>query len=66
MSHSTKAKIIRTTAERFQESKDLQNWAGRENMKVVRKALNEMNARNSTLEELESATHKALAKFTVM
>ena len=66
MSHSPKAKIIRTTAERFQESKGLQNWADRENMKVVSKALNEMNASNSTLEELESAAHKALAKFTVM
>ncbi len=66
MSHSPKAKIIRTTADRFQESKGLQNWADRENMKATSKALNEMNASNSTLEELESAAHKALAKFTVM
>ena len=66
MSHSPKAKIIRTTAEKFQESKGLQNWADRENMKAASKALNEMNASNSTLEELESAAHKALAKFTVM
>ena len=66
MSHSPKAKIIRTTADRFQESKGLQNWADRENMKAASKALNEMNASNSTLEELESAAHKALAKFTVM
>ena len=66
MSHNPKAKIIRTTAEKFQESKGLQNWADRENMKVVSKALNEMNTSNSTLEELESAAHKALAKFTVM
>ena len=42
------------------------NWADRENMKAASKALNEMNASNSTLEELESAAHKALAKFTVM
>ena len=34
MSHSPKAKIIRTTAERFQQSQGLQNWADRENMKV--------------------------------
>ena len=66
MSHSPKAKIIRTTADRFQESKGLRNWADRENMKAASKALNEMNASNSTLEELESAAHKALAKFTVM
>ncbi|MGB4092253.1 MAG: relaxase/mobilization nuclease domain-containing protein, partial [Ruminococcus flavefaciens] len=66
MSHSPKAKIIRTTADRFQESKGLQNWADRENMKAASKALNEMNASNTTLEELESAAHKALAKFTVM
>ena len=52
MSHSPKAKIIRTTAEKFQESKGLQNWANRENMKVVSKALNEMNASNMTLSTL--------------
>ena len=34
-------------------------------MKVVSKALNEMTADNSTIEELESAAHRALAKFTV-
>ena len=65
MSHSPKAKIIRTTAERFQQSQGLQNWADRENMKVASKALNEMTASNSTIEELESAAHRALAKFTV-
>lgn len=65
MLHSPKAKIIRTTAERFQQSQGLQNWADRENMKVASKALNEMTASNSTIEELESAAHRALAKFTV-
>ena len=40
--------------------------ADHENMKVASKALNEMSTSNSTLEELESAVHKALAKFTVM
>lgn len=62
MSHSPKAKIIRTTAERFQQSQGLQNWADRENMKAASKALNEMTASNSTLEELESAAHTAFAK----
>ena len=62
MSHSTKAKIIRTTAEKFQQSQGLQNWADRENMKAASKALNEMTASNSTLEELESAAHTAFAK----
>ena len=66
MSHSPKAKIIRTTAERFQQSQGLQNWADRENMKAASKALNEMTASNSTLEELESAAHRAFAEFTVM
>ena len=64
--HAPKARLIPTTADRFQQSQGLQNWADRENMKVASKALNEMTASNSTLEELESAAHKALAKFTVM
>jgi bisphosphoglycerate-dependent phosphoglycerate mutase len=64
--HAPKARLIPTTAERFQLSQGLHNWADRENMKVASKALNEMTASNSTLEELEKAAHKALAKFTVM
>ena len=63
--HAPKARLIPTTAERFQQSQGLQNWADRENMKVASKALNEMTASNSTIEELESAAHRALAKFTV-
>ena len=70
--HAPKARLIPTTAEKFQQSQGLQNWADRENMKVASKALNEMTASNSTLEEsistleeLESAAHRALAKFTV-
>ena len=35
-------------------------------MKAASKALNEMNASNSTLEELESAAHRAFAEFMVM
>ena len=66
MSHNTKVKIIRTTAERFQQSQGLQNWADRENMKAASKALNEMTASNSTLEELESAAHRAFAEFMVI
>lgn len=66
MSHRPTARIIRTTAEKFQQSQGLTNWADRENMKVASKALNEMNASNSTLEELESAAHRALAEFMVM
>ena len=41
-------------------------WEDRENMKAASKALNEMNASNSTLEELESAAHMAFAEFMVM
>lgn len=62
MSHNTKVKIIRTTAERFQQSQGLQNWADRENMKAASTALNEMTASNSTLDELETAAHTAFAK----
>ncbi len=65
MSHRPTARIIRTTAEKFQQSQGLQNWADRENMKAASKALNEMNASNSTLEELESAAHRAFAEFMV-
>ena len=66
MSHSPKARIIKTTTEKMQQSQGLQNWADRENMKAASKALNEMNASNSTLEELESAAHRAFAEFMVM
>ena len=66
MSHRPTARIIRTTAEKFQQSQGLTNWADRENMKAASKALNEMTANNSTLEELESAAHRALAEFMVM
>jgi hypothetical protein len=60
--HAPKARLIPTTAERFQQSQGLQNWADRENMKVASKALNEMTAENSTIEELEAAAHKAFAR----
>ena len=66
MSHRPTARIIRTTAEKFQQSQGLTNWADRENMKAASKALNEMNASNSTLEELESAAHRAFAEFMVI
>ena len=62
MSHNTKVKIIRTTAEKFQQSQGLQNWADRENMKAASKAINEMTTSNSTLDELETAAHTAFAK----
>ena len=64
--HAPKARLIPTTAERFQQSQGLTNWADRENMKAASKALNEMNESNSTLEELESAAHRAFAEFMVM
>ncbi len=38
------------------------NWADRENMKAASKALNEMTASNSTLEELESAALTAFSQ----
>ncbi len=66
LSHRPTARIIRTTAEKFMQSQGLTNWADRENMKAASKALNEMTASNSTLEELESAAHRAFAEFMVM
>ena len=62
MSHRPTARIIRTTAEKFQQSQGLTNWADRENMKAASKALNEMNASNSTLEELETAALTAFSQ----
>ena len=62
MTHSPRAKIIRTTADRFMQSQGLSNWADRENMKAASKAINEMTADSSTLEELETAAHKAFAQ----
>lgn len=62
MTHSPRAKIIRTTADRFMQSQGLSNWADRENMKAASKAINDMTAINSTLEELETAAHKAFAQ----
>ena len=62
MSHRPTARIIRTTTEKFQQSQGLTNWAGRENMKAASKALNEMNASNSTLEELETAALTAFSQ----
>ena len=62
MSHRPTARIIRTTAEKFQQSQGLTNWADRENMKAASKALNEMNASNSTLEELETAALTAFSE----
>lgn len=64
MNNAPKVKIIRTTSEKFQQSPALSAWADRQNMKAASKALNEMTASNSTLEELESAAHIAMAKFT--
>ena len=68
MSHTPRAKIIKTTSERFQQSQGLQNWADclnkfrPENMKAASKAINEMTADTATLEELETAAHTAFAK----
>ncbi len=62
MSYTPKAKIIRTSSEKFQQSQGLTNWVERENMKAASKALNEMTASNSTLEELETATHTAFTR----
>lgn len=62
MSHRPTARIIRTTAEKFQQSQGLTNWADRENMKAASKAINEMTADNTTLEELETAALTAFSE----
>ena len=65
MNYKPTARIIRTTEEKFLQSQGLTNWADRENMKAASKALNEMTAENSTLEELETAAHQAFGKRMV-
>jgi len=62
MSHRPTVRIIRTTAEKFQQSQGLTNWADRENMKAASKAINEMTADNTTLEELETAALTAFSQ----
>ena len=62
MSHSPKAKIIRTTTEKFQQLQGLQNWVDSENMKAASKALNKMTVSNPTLEKLGTEAHTTVAK----
>lgn len=42
ISHVPTVKIIRTTSEKFQQSQGLANWADRENMKAVSRAINRL------------------------
>lgn len=65
MNYKPTARIVRTTAEKYLQSQGLTNWADRKNMKTASKALNEMTADNSTLEELEKAAHQAYEKRMV-
>ncbi len=55
--------IIKTSSDKFLDSPALEAWADRENMKAASKAINEMTASNSTLEELEKAARQTMAKF---
>lgn len=65
MNYKPTARIVRTTAEKYLKSQGLTNWADRKNLKTASKALNEMTADNSTLEELEKADHQAFGKRMV-
>ena len=57
--YSPKAKIIRTTAEKFLQAPALTHWADRANMKEVSKAMNEITKRGLTYEETVSAAQES-------
>ena len=66
ISYTPMIKIIRTSTDKFLQSDGLTNWADRENMKAASIAFNELTAKNSTVEELVSAAHSAMAKYVTM
>lgn len=62
MSYAPKAKIIRTTAEKFLQAPALTRWADRENMKEVSKAMNEIAKRGLDYEQTMSAAQASFDK----
>lgn len=62
MAYAPKAKIIRTTSEKFLQAPALTRWADRENMKEVSKAMNEIAGRGLTYEQTVSAAQESFDK----
>lgn len=62
MAYAPKAKIIRTTADKFLQAPVLTRWADRANMKEVSKAMNEIAKRGLTYEETVSAAQESFGR----
>lgn len=59
MAYAPRAKIIRTTADKFLQAPALTRWADRENMKEVSKAMNEIAKRGLDYEQTKSAAQES-------
>ncbi len=62
MSYAPKAKLIRTTSEKFLQAPALTRWADRANMKEVSKAMNEIAKRGLDYEQTVSAAQASFDK----
>ena len=62
MSYAPKAKLIRTTSEKFLQAPALTRWADRANMKEVSKAMNEIAKRGLDYEHTVSAAQESFDK----
>lgn len=62
MSYAPKAKLIRTTSEKFLQAPALTRWADRANMKEVSKAMNEIAKRGLDYEQTKSAAQESFGR----
>lgn len=62
MAYAPRAKIIRTTTDKFMQAPALTRWADRANMKEVSKAMNEIAKRGLTYEETVSAAQESFSR----
>ena len=62
MSYAPKAKLIRTTSEKFLQAPALTRWADRANMKELNKAMNEIAKRGLDYEQTVSAAQESFDK----
>ena len=62
MAYAPRAKIIRTTSDKFMQAPALTRWADRANMKEVSKAMNEIAKRGLTYEETVSAAQESFGR----
>lgn len=60
--YTPRIKIIRTTSEKFLQSKGLTNWADRQNMKEASKAMNELAKHGMSADEVHQAAQIAFAR----